>query len=281
MSKDITQVLRNLRMSTTEVAALTGKLPKTVNRDAKTLLDKLEKAGVDVSGAVIERDNRGYIQSIQLDKVLTFTLITGYDVVLRHAVMDRWVGMEEELATYGYLASDEWYRLDLLVDRFCQLSGAANPLIGYEDNHTWPGYEKMRVLDALSACRPYMRWVSATQKDDDSGINYATFPPAQFYFTQKAGIIDVMFHLFGVDAANFYAQLKHNLEGFLEGLQCLKAKDFKSRSLFKELREVPLLGTSKYRRVTRAQYEAECAAIDKANDEGADLDYDTFVQFID
>lgn len=116
--KDLTTLVPKLKMSTKEVADLTGKRLADVNRDVVAMLKKLGKLGFDISGALVERDGRGYIKRIDLDKDLTFTLITGYDVGVRHKMVKRWSEMEEAVATTGSAAADRWYNAEEMAESF-------------------------------------------------------------------------------------------------------------------------------------------------------------------
>ena len=84
-------------MSTREIAELTGKLVKHVNRDAEQMIDDLRAAGEDgpdLDHVRIDRDARGYIVAIHLPQDLSITLVTGYSVVHRHRVVKRWQELE-------------------------------------------------------------------------------------------------------------------------------------------------------------------------------------------
>ncbi|PHM75274.1 Rha family transcriptional regulator [Xenorhabdus cabanillasii] len=100
-------------MSSREIAELTGKEVKNIHVDIWNMIKQLygiEKHGwnfnhhknqylrvVDDVIAVI--DNRGYISEILLDRRHTEILITGYDVIRRAAVIDRWFDLESGKAT--------------------------------------------------------------------------------------------------------------------------------------------------------------------------------------
>lgn len=85
-----------LTMSSTEIAALTGKQHKNVLRDIREMLAVLEKDGSDLSHVRQDRDLRGYVSNIHLDRELTETLITGYSVVLRRRVIQRLHELEQQ-----------------------------------------------------------------------------------------------------------------------------------------------------------------------------------------
>lgn len=78
-------------MSSRELAKLTGKQLKHIHRDIARMLEQVHGPDVD---HLIERDNRGYIAQYNLPRRECEILITGYDVKLRAAVIDRWRDLE-------------------------------------------------------------------------------------------------------------------------------------------------------------------------------------------
>lgn len=95
-------------MSSKEIASLTDKRPADVIRDVWAMLEGLygiNKDNADLrhhknqqvritNGIVAYFDNRGYVSEIMLDRRHTEILITGYDVVRRASVIDRWFSLE-------------------------------------------------------------------------------------------------------------------------------------------------------------------------------------------
>lgn len=112
---------RNLTMSSMDIAIITGKEHKAILRDIRTMLVNLygtfevpegTSASVfiqqnlsDLSDGILDganlyheqkqeftvnRDVRGYVTGIDLNYNLTMTLISGYEVKLRKAIIDRW-----------------------------------------------------------------------------------------------------------------------------------------------------------------------------------------------
>ncbi|WP_086636397.1 phage regulatory protein/antirepressor Ant [Acetobacter sp. DsW_059] len=94
----------NPTMSSREIADLTGKAHKHVIRDIEVMISEIEKDGPDLDhqakskGYDFERDNRGYVKIIHLDRSHTITLITGYDARQRKRVVDRWLELENKPA---------------------------------------------------------------------------------------------------------------------------------------------------------------------------------------
>lgn len=84
-------------MSSREIAELTGKLHTHVMRDIRVMLDEL---GIDQSkfGSVY-RDAKGEERScFNLPKRETMILVSGYSVVLRSRIIDRWQELEAQAA---------------------------------------------------------------------------------------------------------------------------------------------------------------------------------------
>lgn len=83
----------NMTMSSREIADLTGKRHSDVKRDIRNMLDVLHR---DVSSfARIYKDSAGRDQEeYALDRELTLTLVSGYDIPLRHRVVTRLAELE-------------------------------------------------------------------------------------------------------------------------------------------------------------------------------------------
>ena len=82
-------------MSSREVAELTDKEHKNVIRDIRTMLNEL-KDGSELSHVKEEKDTRGYTVAFHLNKELTLTLVAGYNVKLRLAIIKRWQELEAQ-----------------------------------------------------------------------------------------------------------------------------------------------------------------------------------------
>ena len=81
-------------MSSKEIAELTGKNHGDVLRDIRNMLKSLADAELHpLDYKELFRDN-GQLAEILLNKRLTYILVTGYSVVLRAKVIDRWQELE-------------------------------------------------------------------------------------------------------------------------------------------------------------------------------------------
>ncbi|MBK5969497.1 MULTISPECIES: Rha family transcriptional regulator [Thiorhodovibrio] len=91
-----------LAMSSREIAELTGKTHGHVLRDIRKMLknlyrldDKPKLDQLQIQSVTIEKDDRGYIARIDLDKDHTLTLLTGYNDQARLRVVRRWQALEK------------------------------------------------------------------------------------------------------------------------------------------------------------------------------------------
>jgi len=89
---NLSQVVNVQTMSSLEIAELTSKEHKNVLCDIRDMLDGLD--GSDLRHEYFHelKDNRGY--TILLNKELTLTLVSGYNVKMRHAIIKRWQELE-------------------------------------------------------------------------------------------------------------------------------------------------------------------------------------------
>lgn len=88
-------------MSTQEIADLTDKLHKNVLADTRKMLEKLGKAAADFSATAKTPGPNGSVRDIEvynLPRDLTETLITEYNIPLRHKVVVRLRELEEARA---------------------------------------------------------------------------------------------------------------------------------------------------------------------------------------
>lgn len=84
-----------LTMSSREIAELTGKRHGDVIRDIRVMLGVL-KDDANLRHVRDTQDSRGYTTLIELPKDLTITLVSGYNVQVRHRIVTRWMELEEK-----------------------------------------------------------------------------------------------------------------------------------------------------------------------------------------
>lgn len=92
-------------MSSTEIAKLTGKEKGHVHRDIQEQIlkglyeiDNPKMDDIEIKGISAIIDNRGYVSEYHLDKEHSLTLISGYNVKMRHLIMKRWQELEQSTA---------------------------------------------------------------------------------------------------------------------------------------------------------------------------------------
>lgn len=83
-------------MSSKEIASVSGKQHKNVIRDIRDMLDELKAHGSDLSHVVEKKDARGYTTEFYLDRELTLTIVSGYNLKMRHAIIVRWQELETQ-----------------------------------------------------------------------------------------------------------------------------------------------------------------------------------------
>ena len=82
-----------LTMSSREIAELTGKEHKHVMRDIRDMLEELEEDESKFGHIYLDAYQREK-PCFNLPKDLTITLISGYNVKMRHAITQRWMELE-------------------------------------------------------------------------------------------------------------------------------------------------------------------------------------------
>ena len=91
------------KMTSREIAELTGKRHDNVMRDIEKMKSDLEHSS-NLRNQLISstyRDGSGIDRrQYELDKEMTMTLVTGYSVKLRNAVIKRWMVLEEAAESY-------------------------------------------------------------------------------------------------------------------------------------------------------------------------------------
>jgi phage regulator Rha-like protein len=110
------QTHQTMSMSSTEIATLTGKEKSNVHRDIQAQIlkglyeiDDSNLNHVEIQGVAIVLDNRGYVSEYHLDKEHSLTLITGYDVKMRHVINKRWLELEQQATQPKPLSSAEMF----------------------------------------------------------------------------------------------------------------------------------------------------------------------------
>lgn len=85
-------------MSHREVAELTGKEPRHVKRDCEVMFKELGLSAAGYAQPWTHPQNQQTYIEYMLPRDLVETLITGYSIKLRHAVLNRWRELEAQVA---------------------------------------------------------------------------------------------------------------------------------------------------------------------------------------
>ena len=142
----ITQLQIKL-MSSKEIANLTEKRHADVIRDIRQILDKLDDAILRHEEYQELKDNRGYTSEFLLNKNLSITLMTGYDVNARHKINVRWQELEAQVAQ-PVIPQTYSEALQLAADKARQLELAAPKI-----NHYDTVVEKSALLNATQVAQ--------------------------------------------------------------------------------------------------------------------------------
>lgn len=82
-------------MTSREIAELTGKRHPDVRRDIRNMLEALGKGVSSFARTYLDSQNKEQ-EEYELDRELTLTLVSGYDIPLRHRVVVRLAELEEQ-----------------------------------------------------------------------------------------------------------------------------------------------------------------------------------------
>lgn len=99
MSNKISTLENVQTMSSKEISVLTEKRHDHVLRDTRNMLQELDlfnNPDLGYKGFQILNDDKGRTAEILLNKELTLTLVSGYNVKMRHAIIKRWQELESQ-----------------------------------------------------------------------------------------------------------------------------------------------------------------------------------------
>lgn len=134
--RELMTVSQALTMSSREIADLTGKRHDHVLRDVENMLQELGETSPQFWGELPDTYNRPQRVAF-LPKDLTVTLVAGYNVQMRHAIVKRWQELEAQQApkvpqTYAQ-ALLEAGRLAQLAEEQAQQLALAAPKVEFVD----------------------------------------------------------------------------------------------------------------------------------------------------
>lgn len=199
----------NARMSTVEIAALCEKRHDHVLRDVRGMLSDLGIAAPNFGGSYKDGSGRS-LPCFHLPKDLTLTLVSGYNVVLRKRIIDRWLELESlgaipvptTLAGALRLAAEQAERIEAqalaleavrpaveFIDRYVDATGLKGfrqvcKLLGAKENHFRDFLTERAIMYRLGGdWMPHAQHIDAGRfavKAGVSKINEHAFHCAQF-----------------------------------------------------------------------------------------------------
>jgi phage regulator Rha-like protein len=113
----------SLSMSTREIADLTGKLHTNVIRDFRDMCEALEIGELKFESSYLSEQNKPTLM-YELPKDLTTTLVSGYSIPMRHAIVMRWIKLEAKEPQAAALPTSYREAMMLAVERYEKLEEA-------------------------------------------------------------------------------------------------------------------------------------------------------------
>lgn len=165
------------RMSHREVAELTGKEARHVKRDCEVMFVEL---GLDLEGYAQPwthpQNSQTYIEYM-LTRDLVETLITGYSIKLRHAVLQRWRELESQVSLPSYAIDDPIERAKKWIEEEKQ-----KQLVIQERDHaiaTKAEIGSRREATAMGRLSAKVKEVEKLKTQLDSSTGFATIKKVQ------------------------------------------------------------------------------------------------------
>ena len=165
------------RMSHREVAELTGKEARHVKRDCEVMFVEL---GLDPEGYAQPwthpQNSQTYIEYM-LTRDLVETLITGYSIKLRHAVLQRWRELESQVGLPSYAIEDQIERAKKWIEEEKQ-----KQLVIQERDHaiaTKAEIGSRREATAMGRLSAKVKEVEKLKTQLDSSTGFATIKKVQ------------------------------------------------------------------------------------------------------
>ena len=141
-----------ITMNSLEIAELTGKRHDNVMTDIRSMFEELEINAPDFSGAqTYNNNNTRTVYS--LDKELTLTLVSGYSVKMRHAIIKRWQELESRLPMDAERIASEMIARGILPGMVGWWSEQLNG--GYHGENNWNITPKSSVSELQYSFRNY------------------------------------------------------------------------------------------------------------------------------
>lgn len=135
---DLTTTNEVQTMTSREIAELTGKEHKHVMRDIDRMLAELDVEQGPFLDFVPEGANGRNIRIIKLPKDLTLTLVSGYNIKMRYAIIKRWEELEKGEAKSVMIPVDP---------RFDMVMHGLNSFKASQDNSAMQGFTESEITD--------------------------------------------------------------------------------------------------------------------------------------
>lgn len=136
----IVNTTSDLTMSSREIADLTSKRHPDVKRDIVNMLEQLKGDVSSFARTYFDSQNRQQTE-FDLNKELTLTLVSGYNVELRNKIIKRWMELEAQAKAGFALPQTFAQALALAAQQALELEQkqlqleAAKPKVDYVDNY--------------------------------------------------------------------------------------------------------------------------------------------------
>ena len=141
-------------MSSREIAELTGKEHRNVMADIRVMLDQLGIEHAEFSARYLAGNNQEQPMFV-LPKELTLTLVSGYSVAMRKAIIDRWMALEsaafapaipQSFAAALRLAAEQQDVIDAQAAQLAAAAPAVEFVERYADSTGTKGFRQVAKL---------------------------------------------------------------------------------------------------------------------------------------
>lgn len=108
------KTIEPVTMSSREIESVTGKRHRDIKRDIENMLTELVKDARSFARIYLDSMSREQTEYV-LDQELTFTLLAGYSVQMRHAIVKRWLELESNARDRSLLDHHDYGRMERLA----------------------------------------------------------------------------------------------------------------------------------------------------------------------
>jgi len=202
--KELININNSLVMTSLEIAKLTGKMHKNVLADVNNILKELGINSAEISAQYKDASGKSN-RMFNLNKELTMTLVTGYSIKLRNAVIKRWQELESQQKPMtqleiARLTLDKLIAQEREVAETKQLALTANKRLDQIetgiDHFTVIGYMRAFLNKSIPLKEAIALGKKATKICNDMGILMGTVPDPRFgqVNTYPKSVLDEVVH---------------------------------------------------------------------------------------